>query len=319
MRETMKCVYLVLDEGETLKKILREHHIEVLTGDGEFNEEYLRRCNGLIPGKQRVTKEILEKAPNLEIVGKYGVGVDRIDLDACTERKIFVANTPFANYISVAEHTMALMIAVSKHLVETSLYLKREYADYAGCRKRYHPMELNGKTLFLVGLGNIGRKVAEYASVFQMKIYAYDPYLNLECKPPYVTMTDSLEEGLKRADIVSLHAPGLESNRNLIDAKALGVMKRSAILINTSRGTLVDEGALYEALKEHRITGAGLDVFAKEPIVPGNPLMTLENVIASPHHAANSPEAHVRAEKDCADNILSCFAGLRPRYALNQW
>lgn len=315
----MKSVYLVLDEGETLKKILQEHGIEVLSGDGNYNEEYLKRCNALIPGKQRVTKEVLEKAPNLEIVAKYGVGVDRIDIDACTRRKIIVTNTPLANYISVAEHTMALMIAVSKHLVETSLYLKREYSDYTGCRKRYHPVELNGKTLFLVGLGNIGRKVAEFAQAFHMRILAYDPYLDPVMKPEYVTMVDCLERGLEEADIVSLHAPGLDSNRNLIDEKALLLMKPEAILINTSRGTLVDEKALYEALKEHRIMGAGLDVFAEEPISPGNPLMMLENVIASPHHAANSREAHVRAERDCAENILSCFAGERPKYTLNEW
>lgn len=315
----MKSVYLVLDEGETLKEILRENHIKVLTGDGNFNEEYLGQCNALIPGKQRVTREVLEKAPNLKIVAKYGVGIDRIDVDACTTRKIIVTNTPLANYISVAEHTMALMIAVSKHLVETSLYLKREYSDYIGCRKRYHPVELNGKTLFLVGLGNIGRKVAEFAQAFHMQVVAYDPYLKPELKPEYVTMVNTLEKGLKVADIVSLHAPGLQSNHNLIDEKALRLMKPESIIINTSRGTLIDEKALYEALKEHRIMGAGLDVFAEEPICPGNPLMTLENVIASPHHAANSREAHVRAERDCAENILSCFAGERPKYALNKW
>lgn len=173
------------------------------------------------------------------------------------------------------------------------------------------------KKLLLIGLGNIGRRVAALANGIGMEIMAYDPYLNLQLKPDYVTMYTDLKQAVSEADVISLHVPGLESNRHLINDEMLRLMKPSAFLVNTSRGTLIDETALYNALKEHRILGAGLDVFEEEPIAAGNPLMTLENVIASPHHAANSKEAHERAEIECAENILSCFRGEKPKYALN--
>lgn len=314
---TDKLVYLMIDESPYLKEKLRQNGIQVVAGDGEYNDAYLAGCHALIPGKKLVTREILNKAPNLQIVAKYGVGMDRIDIDSCTEKGIVVTNTPLSTYVSVAEHTIALMMATMKRFSEMSAHLKRDNPDYYGCRKNCRPVELSGKTLFLIGFGNIGRRVAQYARAFEMRILYYDPYVDPTRITEKVERVETIEQGLREADIVSLHVPGLESNRNMIGERELAGMKKTAILVNTSRGMLVDEDALYEVLKERRIMAAGLDVFTHEPIMPGNPMLGLDNVIVSPHCAANTPEAHQRAELCCADNILECFEGRVPKFCCN--
>lgn len=308
-----KVLYMAVDEGEELKRIMREHGFTVLVGDGILKEDMLKQCTVLVPGKIRFTREILEKGEHLKLICKYGVGMDRIDLKACEELGICVTNTPLANYISVAEHAMALMMTTAKKIYQMQLYLRRQYPEY-GCRKRYQAVELYGKTLSVIGLGNIGRYVAKLAHGFEMKIVGYDPYPRREMIPNYIELAETLDEAISKGDFVSLHVAGIEENRFLIGARELAMMKPDAILINTTRGFVVDEKALFEALKDEKIGGAGLDVFEEEPIRPGNPLMFLENLVATPHNGANTREAHVRAELQTAQNILDFFDGKRPEF-----
>jgi D-3-phosphoglycerate dehydrogenase len=269
-----------------------------------------------VPGNAYVTKAILEKAPNLKMLCKTGVGMDKIDIPACTERGVCVTNTAGSNSISVAEHTIALMLAVAKQIYRVSLYLRREYPDW-GVKFRYRSVELHGKTLAIIGLGNIGCRVAKIANGFDMKIIGFDPYADRKTLPDYIGLVDSKEEALRRGDFISIHVAGVESTRNLIGAKEFAIMKSNAILINTTRGFVIDEKALYDALHNKVITGAGLDVFCDEPLKPGNPLMSLENLVATPHCGANTPDARLRSETQCAQYILDYYTGKRPQFALN--
>jgi D-3-phosphoglycerate dehydrogenase len=311
-----KCVYFLNDRAKTTQNILGGQGFELLIGNDDFNGEMLAKCGALLSGRGYVTKEILQKAPLLKVICKTGVGVDRIDVQACTERGVCVANTPQSNGIAVAEHAMTLMAAVAKQVYPVSLYLRREYPEY-GCVRRYPSVELYGKTLALIGLGNIGSRVARMANGFDMKIIGVDPYVNRSKIPDFIELFDSLEEALPRADFVSLHVAGIEANRNLIGAREFAMMKPTAIFINTTRGFIVDEKALYDALHGKVIAGAGVDVFHDEPLKPGNPLMYLENLVATPHSASNTPESRQRAEIQCAQIIMDYYAGKRPQSAVN--
>lgn len=309
-------VYCAKDEGEIFNRILRDNEFEVVIGSGTIDEQLLASCDVLVQGKGYVTEQTLDAAPKLKMVSKYGVGYERIDVKACTQKNIFVSNTPGVNTISVAEHTMALILAVAKQLHPVSLCLHKEIPDNS-CKARYPSFELYGKTLLVAGLGAIGRRVARLAHAFGMSVIGYDPYLPAEMTPDFVTRYDTLEEALPLADVVSLHVAGLECNRNLICDKTLRLMKPNSILINTTRGLVVNERDLYQALVEKRIAGAGLDVFADEPLLPGNPLLTLENVVTTAHCAANTKDAQMRTQVECARNILLYFSGELPAGSLN--
>ncbi len=312
-----KCVYLLADEGKTLQKKLREQGFEVLVGDGNFNQEMLARCGALVmPGTRFVNKEILAKAPNLKFLCRSGVGVDKIDIPACTERGVCVATPATSNSIAVAEHTIALILAVAKNIYPLSVGLRNENPDWS-CKNKYRSFELSGKTLAVIGLGNIGRRVAKIANAFDMKIIGFDPYADRSTLPDYIEIVSSLAEVLPRADVVSLHVAGGESTRNMIGAKEFALMKPGTIFVNTTRGLVVDEKALYEALTNKVIAGAGIDVMVDEPWKAGNPLFLLENLVATPHSAANTPDAKLRAEIQCAQMIMDYSAGKRPQFALN--
>ncbi|MDO4333406.1 MAG: hydroxyacid dehydrogenase [Eubacteriales bacterium] len=312
-----RCVYSVIDEGERIRQLLEEQGYEFLQGDGKtIEEEKLARCDALIPGKCYVTEEVLQKAPRLQIVSKFGVGVDKIDIPACTRHNVWVSNTALTNYIAVAEHTIALMLAAAKKLYPVSCALHKQQPDWDRA-KSYSSIELNGKTLSVIGLGNIGRRVASLAHAFDMKIVGYDPYADSRKAPAYITLAATLEDALAEADFVTLHVAGGESVRNMIDASKLAMMKREAILINTTRGFVVNEADLIDALSNHVIAGAALDVFETEPVREANPLLLMDNVIATPHNAANTPDARLRSQEQCVRNILCAMNGERPPFALN--
>lgn len=312
-----KTVYIVRDHGSLLKEALQQYGFRVIVGDGQPREEFLSQCHVLMPGgKVTVDGALLDKAPLLKLVAKSGVGYDRIDVDECTRRGIYVANTPLTNYLSVAEHALMLMLATAKKVYPISLYLRHTYPDF-WCRERYEGCELYGKTLSVIGLGNIGRRVAELAGAFGMEIVGYDPYILPEKVPARVRLVNSEEEALALGDFVTLHVAGGPSTYHMISREALGKMKPTAILINVARGSVVDEEALAEALSTGVIAGAGLDVFENEPLLPNNPLMLMENVVATPHCAGNTADARLRTQKDCVANILDWHSGKAPRFALN--
>lgn len=310
-------VYEVRDHGALLKELLKEQGFTVRIGDGHIDEALLSDCEVLLPGgKVTVDKSVLDKAGELKLIVKSGVGYDRIDVEECTRRGIYVANTPTTNFISVAEHALMLMLAVTKQVYPISIYLRHAYPDF-WCRDRYEAAELYGKRLTVIGLGNIGRRVAELCHAFGMEIIGYDPYADPKTLPEYIRYTEDYYKALSEGDIITLHVAGGASTRHMVDADAISRMKKNAIIINVARGSVIDEEALIEALREGRIAGAGLDVFETEPLKDHDPLMLMENVVATPHCAGNTAEARLRTQQDCAANIIDFYEGRAPRFALN--
>jgi len=264
-----------------------------------------------------ITRQVLEAAPKLKVVGRHGVGVDNIDVKAATELGIAVVYAPGSNTLAVAEHTVMLMLALAKNVFVADREL-REKHNFAA-RFTVPSAELNGKTLGLIGFGKIGQAVAKRCALgLEMRVIAYDPYLNEEAaRAMNVTPVASVDEVLEQADVVSLHAPAIAENYHLIGAEQLAKMRPRAILINTARGPLVDEKTLYEALKAGKIAGAGLDVFDPEPPAAANPLFSLPNVIVTPHMAAHTEESLRRMATWAAEGILQVLRGDFPTRIYN--
>lgn len=258
----------------------------------DLDEEELRSVIGgyqalIVRSRTQVTKEVLDKASELKVIGRAGVGVDNIDLDVATRRGIVVLNAPGGNTVSAAELTFSLALAMIRNIPQADASVRRGEWD----RTKFKGVELDGKTLGLVGAGRIGTEVARRARAFGMRVVVYDPYLSKQRAEQHhmelVTLPDLLEE----SDLVSLHCPLTEETKGLIGSKELALMKKSAYLVNAARGGVVDEDALAEALAEGRLAGAALDVYAREPIDTESPLLELNNVVLSPHLGAATEEA----------------------------
>jgi len=266
----------------------------------------------IVRSATRVTDELLAQAPRLRIVGRAGVGVDNIDLEAATHRGILVVNTPGSSATSVAEHTLAWMLAMARSVPQLNAAMHAGRWEKSGAAGA----ELRGKTLGLVGLGRVGGEVARRAKALEMRVLAHDPYLNAERAAEWGVQLMPLAEMLGQADYVSLHTALSPATEGLINQATLAQMKRGARLINTARGELVDEAALVEALGSGHLAGAGLDVFAIEP--PGNsPLMALPNVIATPHVAGSTAEAQEEVGVQIAQQIRDFLAEGVLRNAVN--
>jgi D-3-phosphoglycerate dehydrogenase len=258
-----------------------------------------------------LTGKAIATGKNLKIITRYGAGVDKVDIASATKHKVVVTNTPGANSDSVAEYTLALMLAVARKVVIGWNSVN------AGKWIFMTSMGLKNKVLGIIGLGRIGKGVALRAKAFGMKIVAYDPYLDKQFAAQNDIEILDLQQILSVSDFISLHAPGTKENLHLIGKEQLDLMKPTAILINTSRGTLIDEQALFDALAKKRITGAGLDVLYNEPPRRDNPLFTLDNVLITPHLAANSTEAIENMDLMSVQSIIAYFKGERPPYVLN--
>ncbi|HEY8425738.1 MAG TPA: hydroxyacid dehydrogenase [Limnochordales bacterium] len=260
--------------------------------------------------------EVIEAALRLRVIARHGVGVDNIDVAAATRRGIPVAYTPNANATSVAEHALVLMGALAKQLLP---YDRATRAGQWEVRNSYRAIDLGGRTLGVVGLGRIGREVARRArAAFDMRVMGYDPYLDeATVRALGIQPVATLEELLEAADVVSVHVPLTEGTRHLIGAAELARMKPTALLINTSRGPVVDQAALVKALREGRIAGAGLDVFDPEPPPDSLELFTLDNVVVTPHSAALTTEAVIRMATGAAQAIVDVLSGRRPEHVVN--
>lgn len=253
-----------------------------------------------------VDEEVINSGTRLKMIARVGVGVDNVDVDAATRRGIVVINSPDASSISVAEHSFGLMLALARKIVQSNISLKEGKWD----RKKFMGTELHGKTLGIIGLGRIGSQVAIRAKAFGMKVIAYDPYISeAAIKEMDVKLVD-LETLLKTSDVISIHVPLTNSTRDMIDEKELKMMKNTALLINCARGGIVNEKALYKALKEGWIAGAALDVFSTEP-PRDNPLLTLENLISTPHLGASTEEAQKSAAVEIGNEIIN-FTNNKP-------
>ena len=277
---------------------------------------YVGDVVGILVRTSPIPAEVIEAAPHLRVIARHGVGVDNIDVAAATRRGVAVAYTPTANVTSVAEHTLVLMGALAKQLLP---YDRATRTGGWAIRDRHRAVELSGKTLGLVGLGRIGREVARRArAAYDMTVVAYDPYVEPSVfEDLRVRRAASLDQVLQEGDVVSLHIPLTEATRHLIGAEQLAKMKPTAFLINTSRGPVVDEAALTEALRSGRIAGAALDVFHEEPPPAHHPLWELPNVVVTPHSAALTAEGAIRMATGAAQAIVDVLQGRRPEHLVN--
>jgi D-3-phosphoglycerate dehydrogenase len=262
--------------------------------------EAVRGAQAIIIGIEPLDRSVLAQAPDLCVISKYGVGMDNIDVEATCSRDILLGWTPGANSNAVAELTLGLMFALARRIPQA------DQALHAGRFERVRGLELQGKVLGVIGLGRIGRLVAKAAVCLGLQVLAYDPYL-IESPIPEATLVD-LPRLYQEADVVSLHLPLNEQTRNMIDAKALRSMKPGALLINTARGGIVDEQALYDAIQSGRLGGAAIDCFSQEP-ASESPLLELEQVIGTPHIASHTQEASEAMGRMAAENVIAGLQG----------
>lgn len=302
---------------------LSKEGIEIIKGAAEVDVktglkeaeliQIIGNYEGLVVRSQtQVTAPIIEAGKKLIIIGRAGVGVDNIDLEAATRQGIIVVNAPTGNTISAAEHAIALMLSLARHIPNANAALKACKWE----RSKFTGTEVRGKTLGIIGLGNVGSAVARRARGLEMKIIGYDPFVSEDRARNLQIELVSLEQLYKEADFISLHIPLNAQTREMIGAKELSMMKPTARIINTARGGLINEEALADALKDKKITGAAVDVFPQEPCT-SNSLFSMENAIVTPHLGASTAEAQVTAASDVAEQIVDVFKGLAPKYAVN--
>ena len=260
----------------------------------------------VIAGTESYDDDMLAAAPNLKLVVRFGVGTDNFDLEAMKRRGIAVG--VISNNNSVAEFTVALILGIMKNLC---LF---DDAVRQGKWSRFTMHELKDKTVGIVGFGRIGRRLAQLLQGFDVKILAYDPYMNAEAAAQAKVTPVSLDELLAESDVVSLHLPATPQTHHLINRDTIAKMKDGAYLVNTSRGVLIDETALKEALEAGKLAGAALDVFEREPITEDLPLNELDNILLAPHVAALSVETNYNAGITCAESVIRVYQGGTPLY-----
>lgn len=276
----------------------------------------IKGVEGVIVRTAPFTREIIAAADSLKVIARHGVGVDNIDLRAATERGILVLNTPDANAVSVAEHTLTAIGALAKRVLPMDRATRQ--GDWEA-RNEYKAVDLDGKVLGLIGMGRIGSMVArKAAAAFNMEVIAYDPYVRPEVAAKNgVVLYEDLDRIFREADVISIHTPLTAETRGLVNGARLALMKSSAFLVNFSRGGVVDEEALYRALKDGVIAGAALDVFEEEPPSRNHPLFELDNVLLSPHSAALTEECVVRMATGAARGVVDVLTGKRPQFVVN--
>lgn len=276
--------------------------------------EDLQGAAALLLRSGYVTASLLDKLPDLRVIAVHGAGVDPVDVDACTERGVLVTNTPGANADAVTELTIALMLSLIRRIPESAHQTK---TDRAWDAARHTGGELKGRTLGLVGFGQIGRRVATIANAFGMQVIASDPGLKPEVIEAGRAHSVSLDELLAESDIISLHAPAIPATRHLIDADAIAKMKRGAMVVNCARGSLVDEAALAAALGSGQLGGAALDVLEGEPPDPASPIYDAPNIILTPHMAGSTEECLIAIARTAGEDIARVLRGEAPRFPVN--
>ena len=275
--------------------------------------ENLSDYNGMIVrSRTKVTEKMLEKADRLAVIGRAGTGVDNIDIQAASTRGILVMNTPGANAMAAAEHTMALMFSLVRHIPQANQSIREGKWE----KKRFMGTELYEQVLGIIGLGKIGSVVADRASGMGMKVLGYDPYMSMEAVSTIGVESVELDDLLKRSDFITLHTPHTKETEHIINTDSLNKMKTGARIINCARGGLIDEKALYYSLREGRIAGAALDVFSSEPPTD-NPLVALDNVVTTPHLGASSIQAQANVACTIASQIIEYLENGIIRNALN--
>jgi D-3-phosphoglycerate dehydrogenase len=317
----MKPKILITDDEVHVENILDqlEAVAEVIRSEDNREETLVKAAQNvdliIVSCFTKITAAVLENAKSLKAVLKYGVGVDNIDMDAATQNNVLVVNCPDYGSDTIAEHAFALIICLAKKLLKIDALMRQKgwlwpSADLLGT-------DLDGETLGLIGFGRIGRAMARKASGFGMKIKIYDPYVGPDLAREFQAEFVSLETLLKTSDVVSIHCILTPETKHLIAEAELKMMKKSAFLIDVSRGAIIRETALLTALQENQIGGAGLDVFADEPLKPNHPFFALDNVILTPHLAWYTKQAQNRLEQETLQRTLEIFEGRLPQNIKN--
>lgn len=292
---------------------------DVYVADNQDPNNYLdemQDADALIVRIAKCDGHAIENSPKLKVIGRTGVGYDSVDVKTATEKGIPVVITPGANNRSVAEHAVAMMFALSKNLVEAQQEMCKGNWEIRGAKKAF---ELEGKTVGILGLGAIGRETAKICEGCGMKVAAYDPFLSKEQVEGYgAVYYKDYEELLKASDIVSIHVPLTDETRNMIGKKQLSEMKKTALIVNCSRGGIINEAELVEALKAGDIAGAGTDVFCNEPPKTDDPLLNCPNLIVSPHSAAQTREAVIKMAQMCVKGCLAVAEGKKWPYVADK-
>jgi len=252
----------------------------------------------IVRSATKVTAEVLAASPRLKVVGRAGVGVDNVDLEAATSRGVVVMNTPGGNTISAAEHTLSMLLSLAKHIPQATASMKAGKWE----KGKFLSVELSGKTLGIVGLGRIGSEVAKRARGFNLRVLAYDPFISAEAAQTLGVELVELHDLYRQSDFITIHTPLTEETRDLINAATIRQMKDGVRIVNCARGGIVNEADLYEALKSGKVAGAALDVFAQEPITE-SPLFGLPNFISTPHLGAASEEAQEAVAVEIAQQV----------------
>ncbi|MFC2014871.1 phosphoglycerate dehydrogenase [Chloroflexota bacterium] len=266
----------------------------------------------VVRSQTQVTADVIQAGKKLQIVARAGVGVDNIDVDEATRQGIVVVNAPTGNTTAAAEHTIALMLSLARHIPQANAVLKAgewRRSDFTG-------IEVRNKTLGIIGLGNVGSEVARRARGLEMKLIAFDPFVSVDYARNVQVELVPLERLLRESDFITLHIPQTTSTKRIIGVKELAQVKPSVRIINTARGGLIDEEALVKALEEERIAGAAIDVFATEPVTKSI-LFDNDNIIVTPHLGASTTEAQAMVAEDVAEQIKVVFNGQPPRSAVN--
>ncbi len=267
----------------------------------------------IVRSATQITADIIKHGDKLKVIGRAGVGIDNIDVEAATSKGIVVVNAPTGNTVSAAEHAFGLMLALARHIPQANSLLKSGVWQ----KSKLTGTELRGKTLGIVGLGNVGSEVAKRALAFEMRVIVYDPYVSTNyVRSLNVTLVSSLDQLLEQSDFITLHIPRTATTASMIDAEALSKAKPGLRIINCARGGLIDEEALAKAVEEGKVAGAAFDVFATEPLTE-SPLFKNDQIIVTPHLGASTIEAQVNVAVDIAKQVLTVLRGEFSQYAVN--
>ena len=304
-------------ENAEAKALLESVFDEVVYNDlgvplkGEEILQRLQGCDAYIAGVDYITKDVIEKMPDsLKVISRYGAGTDRVDIPACASRGIRVTNTPGANATAVCELAFSLMLCAARNIPQLHKAVEE------GLWPRSEGIELAGKTLGIVGLGAIGKRLAVRAKAFEMEVVAYVPYFDSAFGSEHGILRMEIEELLRISDFVSLHVPLSESTKYMINASRIAIMKQGAIVINTARGGLIDEVAAADAIRSGKLKGLGLDAFEEEPLLD-SPLKGLPRVIFTPHTGAHTAEAVSNMGMMSAQNALAVVRNEACRFIIN--
>ncbi|MEK5444654.1 C-terminal binding protein [Fredinandcohnia sp. FSL W7-1320] len=306
------------DTLEPEMRVLEQLNAEIITAQCKTEEDVIhiaKDADGIIHQYAPFTKRVIDQLENCKVIARYGIGFDTVDIDAATEKGIFVTNVTDYCLDEVADHAVAMLLTLARKIVTLNNSVKSGEWDYKVSKPIYR---LKNRALGLVGFGNIPRNVAKKAQAFGLKVIAYDPFVPAEVAEEMNVDLVELDELCRRSDFISIHTPLNKHTRGMVGFEQFNLMKKEACIINTARGPIIDEQALIEALEQKKIAAAALDVLEKEPINSDHPLLRMENVLLTPHVAFYSEESEMDLKQKTAQNVVDVLKGQLPKYLVNR-